>query len=334
MLPTVSEASTKVRPIVFCVLRMPQSLFCDVVVYLPVVGPVSPLTVTPTVSFILLSSHESVAVAVFVYSLHAVLDGSTKVRPIVFCVLRMPQSLFCDVVVYLPVVGPVSPLTVTPTVSFILLSSHESVAVAVFVYSLHAVLDGSTKVRPIVFCVLRMPQSLFCDVVVYLPVVGPVSPLTVTPTVSFILSTTRGPTEAALLLYTLPTGSDGSTKVRPIVFCVLRMPQSLFCDVVVYLPVVGPVSPLTVTPTVSFILTTPHESIEVAVVVYILPTVSDGSTKVRPIVFCVLRMPQSLFCDVVVYLPVVGPVSPRTVTPTVSFSLTTPHESIEVAVVV
>src|SRR4030043_288228 len=179
-----------------------------------------------------------------------------------------------------------------------------------------------------------MPQSLFCDVVVYLPVVGPVSPLTVTPTVSFILTTPHESIEVAVVVSILPTVSDGSTKVRPIVFCVLRMPQSLFCDVVVYLPVVGPVSPLTVTPTVSFILTTPHESIEVAVGVEILPTVSDGGTRVRPIVFWVLRMPQSLFCDVVVYLPVVGPVSPLTVTPTVSFILTTPHESIEVAVVV
>src|SRR4030042_1578901 len=112
------------------------------------------------------------------------------------------------------------------------------------------------------------------------------------------------------------------------VFCVLRMPQSLFCDVVVYLPVVGPVSPLTVTPTVSFILTTPHESIEVAIVAWILPTDTDGVTEALPIVFWFLRMPQSLFCDVVVYLPVVGPVSPLTVTPTVSFILTTPHESI------
>src|SRR4030043_68639 len=187
---------------------------------------------------------------------------------------------------------------------------------------------------PIVFWVLRMPQSLFCDVVVYLPVVGPVSPLTVTPTVSFILTTPHESIEGADEGRVLPTGSAGWTAVRSIIFCVLRMPQSLFCAVVVYLPVVGPVSPLTVTPTVSFILTTPHESIEVAVVVSILPTVSDGSTKVRPIVFCVLRMPQSLFCDVVVYLPVVGPVSPLTVTPTVSFILTTPHESIEVAVVV
>src|SRR4030043_112411 len=155
-----------------------------------------------------------------------------------------------------------------------------------------------------------MPQSLFCDVVVYLPVVGPVSPLTVTPTVSFILTTPHESIEVAVVVSILPTVSDGSTKVRPIVFCVLRMPQSLFCDVVVYLPVVGPVSPLTVTPTVSFILTTPHETIDVAVVLYILPTVSDGSTKVLPIVFCVLRMPQSLFWLVVVYLPVVGPVSP------------------------
>src|SRR4030042_105480 len=185
----------------------------------------------------------------------------------VFCVLRMPQSLFCDVVVYLPVVGPVSPLTVTPTVSFILTTPHESVEMAVVAELLPTVSDGSTKVRPIVFCVLRMPQSLFCDVVVYLPVVGPVSPLTVTPTVSFILTTPRGSLGVAVVPYTLPSRSDGSTKVRPIVFCVLRMPQSLFCDVVVYLPVVGPVSPLTVTPTVSFILTTPHESIEVAVVV-------------------------------------------------------------------
>src|SRR4030043_285293 len=179
-----------------------------------------------------------------------------------------------------------------------------------------------------------MPQSLFCDVVVYLPVVGPVSPLTVTPTVSFILTTPHESIEVAVVVSILPTVSDGSTKVRPIVFCVLRMPQSLFCDVVVYLPVVGPVSPLTVTPTVSFILTTPHETTEAEVFVLTLPAAPDGSTKVLPIVFCVLRMPQSLFCDVVVYLPVVGPVSPRTVTPTVSFILTTPHESIEVAVVV
>src|SRR4030043_67374 len=179
-----------------------------------------------------------------------------------------------------------------------------------------------------------MPQSLFCDVVVYLPVVGPVSPLTVTPTVSFILTTPHESIEVAVVVSILPTVSDGSTKVRPIVFCVLRMPQSLFCDVAVYLPVVGPVSPLTVTPTVSFILTTPQESIEMSVVVLLVPTVSDGSTKVRPIVFCVLRMPQSLFWLVVVYLPVVGAVSPLTVTPTVSFILTTPHESIVVAVVV
>src|SRR4030043_163672 len=199
---------------------------------------------------------------------------------------------------------------------------------------LPTVSDGSTKVLPIVFCVLRMPQSLFWLAEVYLPVVGPVSPLTVTPTVSFILTTPHGSIGVVVVVSILPSVSDGSTKVLPIVFCVLRMPQSLFCDVVVYLPVVGPVSPLTVTPTVSFILTTPHESIEGAVVVKILPTVSDGSTKVLPIVFCVLRMPQSLFCDVVVYLPVVGPVSPLTVTPTVSFILTTPHESIEVAVVV
>src|SRR4030043_408163 len=130
----------------------------------------------------------------------------------------------------------------------------------------------------------------------------------------------------------LPTVSDGSTKVRPMVFCVLRMPQSLFCDVVVYLPVVGPVSPLTVTPTVSFILTTPHAATEEIFALSLLAALPIWSTKVRPIVFCVLRMPQSLFCDVVVYLPVVGPVSPLTVTPTVSFILTTPHESIEVAV--
>src|SRR4030042_1633288 len=112
------------------------------------------------------------------------------------------------------------------------------------------------------------------------------------------------------------------------------MPQSLFCDVVVYLPVVGPVSPLTVTPTVSFILTTPHESIEVAGAAWMVRAVTAVAAEALPIVFCVLRMPQSLFCDVVVYLPVVGPVSPLTVTPTVSFILTTPHESIEVAVVV
>src|SRR4030042_1560755 len=185
-----------------------------------------------------------------------------------------------------------------------------------------------------VFCVLRMPQSLFCDVVVYLPVVGPVSPRTVTPTVSFSLTTPHESIEVAVGVWILPTVSEASTKVLPMVFCVLRMPQSLFCDVVVYLPVVGPASPLTVTPTVSFSLKTPHESIAVAVVVYILPAASEASTKALPVVFRVLRMPQSLFCDVVVYLPVVGPVSPRTVTPTVSFSLTTPHESIEVAVVV
>src|SRR4030042_768840 len=334
ILPTVSEASTKVLPMVFCVLRMPQSLFCDVVVYLPVVGPVSPRTVTPTVSFSLTTPHESIEVAVVVDILPSVSEASTKVLPMVFCVLRMPQSLFCDVVVYLPVVGPVSPLTVTPTVSFSLTTPHESIEGAGVVEILPTVSDGSTKVRPIVFCVLRMPQSLFCDVVVYLPVVGPVSPLPVPPPVSFFLSTPHQSIEVSVVVQIPPTVSDGSTKVRPIVFCVLRMPQSLFWLVVVYLPVVGPVSPLTVTPTVSFILTTPHESIEVAVVGEILPTVSDGSTKVRPIVFCVLRMPQSLFCDVVVYLPVVGPVSPLTVTPTVSFILTTPHESIEVAVVV
>src|SRR4030066_111515 len=199
---------------------------------------------------------------------------------------------------------------------------------------LPTVSDGSTKVLPIVFCVLRMPQSLFCDVVVYLPVMGPVSPLTVTPTVSFIPTTPHESIEVAVVVYILPTVSDGSTKVRPIVFCVLRMPQSLFWLVVVYLPAGGPVSPLTVTPTVSFFLTIPHASIVVALVVQILPPISDGSTKVRPIVFCVLRMPQSLFCDVVVYLPVVRPGSPLTDTPTVSFILTTPHESIEVAVVV
>src|SRR4030042_1897097 len=121
-----------------------------------------------------------------------------------------------------------------------------------------------------------------------------------------------------------PTTSPSATNVLPIVFCVLSVPQSLFWLVVVYLPVVGPVSPFTVTPTVWLTLTTPHVSIEVAVVVYTEPTISPSATNVLPMVFCVWSVPQSLFWLVVVYLPVGGPVSPFTVTPTVSFSLTTP----------